>query len=301
MMTGRTSAGAAALWCGVLLLCYSAAAQETVRDRLEEYRKGRQSILDRLEERGILALHDHQERYPREVDFVGLDITYEVITMPESSGGAPPSPNGLMPSPAHNDLDSLIGYYADRYGLSTGLVWAVIKAESDFDPHAVSPAGARGLMQLMPGTAGEMGVTDIFDPAQNIAGGAQYLARMLELHGGDITLALAAYNAGPGNVRRYGGVPPFAETQAYIQRVRRFMGQYESGVPATSLPVAAQPAPVWSRLPATDGRYYTLHLENGLSQPAEVIVNSEDYLLTEYKGRTERIQKSSVVRIESPV
>jgi soluble lytic murein transglycosylase-like protein len=108
---------------------------------------------------------------------------------------------------------------ADRTGVSVDLLEAVAWTESRFRVGAVSPKGARGPMQLMPATARMLGVTDIADPAQNIAGGAAYLQAMLREFDGDIVLALAAYNAGPGAVRRHRGVPPYTETRAYVERV----------------------------------------------------------------------------------
>ena len=120
----------------------------------------------------------------------------------------------------------LIRQAARAQQVDPALVTSVIHVESCFDPQAVSRVGAHGLMQLMPATAADLGVSDRFDPAQNIRGGTRYLAAMLQRFGGDLDLALAAYNAGPGAVERHGGVPPFAETQTYIQRVR---AQYGNG------------------------------------------------------------------------
>jgi len=109
---------------------------------------------------------------------------------------------------------------AQRNGLDPALLAGLIKQESGFNPNAGSPAGAQGLCQLMPGTARGLGVTDLHDPAQSIEGGAKYLAQQLKTFNGDVARALAAYNAGPGAVQRYGGVPPYAETQNYVRAVQ---------------------------------------------------------------------------------
>jgi len=116
-------------------------------------------------------------------------------------------------------LHRYIREVAHRFGMDPKLIEAVIHAESNFDPQAVSPAGAIGLMQLMPETAREMGVVNSRDPFQNITGGTRYLSRLLANFKGDTRLALAAYNAGIGPVKRYGSIPPYAETRHYVQRV----------------------------------------------------------------------------------
>lgn len=115
---------------------------------------------------------------------------------------------------------------ADKYGVDEALVRAVIHAESAFKADAVSRAGAQGLMQLMPATAKDMGVIDSLNVDQNIEGGTKYLAKLLGHYAGDITLATAAYNAGPGAVNRYNGIPPYEETQAYVKRVAILKDRY---------------------------------------------------------------------------
>ena len=123
-----------------------------------------------------------------------------------------------------NTFDSLIRQSADKHKINRGLVKAVIHTESGFNPQALSKPGAQGLMQLMPATADIYGVTDPFDPSQNVQAGTQHLKYLLDKYN-QIELALAAYNAGEGNVKKYGGVPPFTETRDYIKRV---MSRYHS-------------------------------------------------------------------------
>lgn len=121
-------------------------------------------------------------------------------------------------------MDAIFEEAADTYDVPVQLLKAMGKAESGFDAGAVSPAGAQGVMQLMPATAEALGVSDPFDARSNIMGGARYISDLLKKYDGDMGLALAAYNAGSGNVKKYGGVPPFKETRNYIQRIKEYMG-----------------------------------------------------------------------------
>jgi len=131
------------------------------------------------------------------------------------AGYLPYSPHALDPS----QIRSLVAGASQSNDVPEGLVHAVLMAESAGDPSAVSTAGAQGLMQLMPGTSAGCGISNPFDPVENVQCGAGYLRSMLHRYHNNVTLAVAAYNAGPGAVDRYHGVPPYAETRAYVTRV----------------------------------------------------------------------------------
>lgn len=127
-------------------------------------------------------------------------------------------------SSGSESLDDIFNEVSNEYGVNVNLLKAVAKAESDFDTEAVSYCGAQGIMQLMPTTAESLGVEDPFDARQNITGGAKMLAYLLDDYNGNVTLALAAYNAGSGSVSKYGGVPPYKETLGYIDRINDILG-----------------------------------------------------------------------------
>lgn len=143
------------------------------------------------------------------------------VALAEAAGSASLRPKV---APFAADVEALIGKYSAMRGLDPAVVRAVVRAESDGNPRAVSRAGARGLMQIMPGELSAYGISDPFDPEQNISAGTRQLADKLKLFNGDLQLALAAYNAGTGAVRKYGGVPPYPETQTYIKRIMSMLG-----------------------------------------------------------------------------
>jgi len=155
---------------------------------------------------------DHFEAAPAEAP------TPTPRLVPSSSQSNARVSGSLLPSNSV-DLNEVVGSASSKYRLDPDLVASVIKAESGFNVHAVSPKGAQGLMQLMPQTAGQLGVPNVFDPQANVEGGTKYLRELLERYNFDLVKALAAYNAGPLRVEQYGGVPPYHETRAYVARI----------------------------------------------------------------------------------
>jgi soluble lytic murein transglycosylase-like protein len=134
-------------------------------------------------------------------------------------------PAAAEPVARDRKYDAIIAEASSEYGVDPELVRAVIRAESQFDPTAQSQAGAKGLMQLMPILSKELGVKDPFNPRENIFGGVKYLSKLLDRHDGNVTLALASYNAGPRNVARYKGVPPFKETRGYVKKINKMLAE----------------------------------------------------------------------------
>jgi hypothetical protein len=154
------------------------------------------------------------------------DLSIPLPVLPDSQAPAiaklsQPSASKVLPgkSGLAVPLNQVVDTASANYHLDPDLVNSVIHAESGFNPHAVSPKGAKGLMQLMPGTASNLGVSDAFDPQANVEGGSRYLRELLERYNFDLVKALAAYNAGPQRVEQYRGVPPFRETRAYVARI----------------------------------------------------------------------------------
>jgi len=158
---------------------------------------------------------------------------------PSPPAAAPPTPASTRPA----DIAEAVNSASGRYRIDPDLVNSVIRAESGFKVHAISPKGAQGLMQLMPGTASNLGVSNAFDPNANVDGGTRYLRELLERYNFDLVKALAAYNAGPHRVEQYGGVPPYLETRKYVASIvrdfnRKKIAQQKA---ANSLTSKAQP------------------------------------------------------------
>ncbi len=153
---------------------------------------------------------------------------FEKDLSPAVAPATAPAAASLTPAPLAKaqplkpqDLKEVINTISDQHQLDPDFISSVIHAESGFNQHAVSPKGAQGLMQLMPGTASKLGVSNAFDPRANVEGGTRYLSELLERYNFDVIKALAAYNAGPHRVQQYGGVPPYYETRTYVARIVR--------------------------------------------------------------------------------
>ncbi len=187
-----------------------------------------------------------------------LEIKYDVPIIQLSDFNKQHTSSEILAYEFRNELDALAHAYAESmraryeppfhdavmlaartYDVDPSLIHAIIRVESNYNPSAVSHRGAQGLMQLMPRTAKALGVADSFDPAMNIDGGVRYFKRLLDRFSGDVSLALAAYNAGSRYVRKYGGIPPFKETRKYVRKVQHFRKKIQGDTAALELALSA--------------------------------------------------------------
>lgn len=253
---------------------------------------------------GSITFTNKPTKYNRNPEYEPIKIDYQPISVP-AQFRALTSPSQYSTS----NIAQLIRRYAEHYNIDEDIVYAVIKAESNFNPNAVSPAGASGLMQLMPGTAAQMGVTKIFDPAENIAGGTQYLSKMLEIFDGNVSYALAGYNAGPENVKKHNGIPPFRETQAYVPRVLKYREAFRKGgenvknrelgqlrqLKIDSKPIFASNA---GGKKAVAEKPFLVLFHSGLSQPADKVDDKDPFWYIHFGDRTYPVRKDLVKEIK---
>ena len=205
---------------------------------------------ERLHVTGYQLLGD---KYRLQLQGGWVDVqTADVVKIePEEIFFTPVVPDPPAAPPSAPPYRELVAAAASRYGVDAELISSVIEVESHFDSKAISPKNARGLMQLLPETASRLGVKDIFDPQENIDAGTRYLKELLQLYNNNLTLALAAYNAGPEKVQKYGNVPPYRETVSYVNQVKRKYQKSKSATPAKPATPAASKAPAGTPPSAT--------------------------------------------------
>ncbi len=257
------------------------------------------------EDGGAAMLTNRTYKYRKRGDYTEIKLDFDPIVIPDRY---------RKPPVRYTDsqIHELVRLYCNKYGLDESLVHAMIHVESLGNPNAVSNKGASGLMQLMPGTAKDMGVRNIFDPAENIAGGTQFLAKLLDLFDGNVSLALAGYNAGPENVKKYDGIPPFRETQNYVRNVlakwKLYSGNGNNIKYPKVLPHAETPkllakndpktvASVRPSQPAAPAKP-RVRFKSGTVQEADRIVVEGDYYYIEAGGRNLRIHKDQIDTVE---
>jgi soluble lytic murein transglycosylase-like protein len=269
--------------------------QELKRQQQERARRYERSTVRIFEDKsGIPTFTNRLDKYRRRSDFVELHLKFERIVVE-------PTYRKLKAQDQYNagSIEDLVDRHAQRWNVDKNLIFAIIKAESNFRQDAVSPAGACGLMQLMPGTAGEMGVSDVFDPAENIAGGTQYIAKLLALFDDDYELALAGYNAGPQTVIDCGRkVPNIKETQQYVKRVQSYWQDFAGHRAEATYVKAKNPRQIVTPTAKGDAALKTIYFLSGLTQPVEKVIDQHpDYYYVEFKGRMWSVPKRLVKEI----
>lgn len=236
-------------------------------------------------------------------DYQRIRIKFDPIIKPDRWGAT-------FGKYTDTDIHKYVDHYAQKYNIDASLIHAIIKVESAGNPYAVSPKGAAGLMQLMPGTAADLNVRNVFDPAENIGGGAQYISKMLGMFKNNYELALAGYNAGPGAVLKYGGIPPYRETENYVWYVKYWWQHFRAN--GNSFPYAKfDPSLTKTAIEAKRKEYYTtrpmgdaakemhdVKLASGAVQNADEVRHQGDYLYLALDGRTFRVNKSLVAEID---
>lgn len=246
-------------------------------------------------------------KYENRKDYQRIKIHFDPIVMPRNWGQT-------FGRYTDSDIHKYVAHYAKIYGLDESLIHAMIKVESAGNPYAVSSKGAGGLMQLMPGTAKDLKVRNVFDPAENIGGGTQYIYKLLKLFDGDYTLALAGYNAGPETVKQYKGVPPYRETVNYVNRVLHYWNEYrltgnsinyrKVEPPALKVAKAPQAAGTLTAIEPTvevgdpDRDVHEVRLAGGTVHKAERVCGHGEHIYVVSEGRLYRLRKEHVTSID---
>ncbi|HEV2494171.1 MAG TPA: lytic transglycosylase domain-containing protein [Terriglobia bacterium] len=224
-MLNRRRSEVITLVCGLLFpLLWPSAAMGQIAAAVDE--QGRTVYVNAILPEPAVRRHHRNSVFPSRVSVRTIHVA--------SVSATPP------PEPDSQSLGHLARQAAVSAAVDPDLVDAVIRVESEYNPRAVSPKGAMGLMQLIPATARRLGVADPFDPAQNLEGGTTYLRYLLDLFGGDVQLALAAYDAGENAVLRSNGIPPFAETRGYVRKVSALYGPYDRTSEASNITSAGR-------------------------------------------------------------
>lgn len=197
------------------------------------------TVLQYLDQAYVDSLYEAQAKQAAEVAAATNTNTTDFATVladtVDSTSSSTPVAAASSIEYTNETLESIFQKASETYGVSVNLLKAIAKAESGFNQYATSKSGAMGIMQLMPSTAAGLGVSDAYDAEQNIMGGANLISQLLTKYNGDVSLALAAYNAGSGNVDKYGGIPPFTETQNYVSKILGYLGGDVSvSVPAST-------------------------------------------------------------------
>ncbi len=197
------------------------------------------TVLQYLDQAYVDSLYEAQAKQAAEAaaatDTNTTDFATVLADTVDSTSSSTPVTAASSIEYTNETLESIFQKASETYGVSVNLLKAIAKAESGFNQYATSKSGAMGIMQLMPSTAAGLGVSDAYDAEQNIMGGANLISQLLTKYNGDVSLALAAYNAGSGNVDKYGGIPPFTETQNYVSKILGYLGGDVSvSVPAST-------------------------------------------------------------------
>lgn len=197
------------------------------------------TVLQYLDQAYVDSLYEAQAKQAAEAAAATNTNTTDFATVladtVDSTSSSTPVAAASSIEYTNETLESIFQKASETYGVSVNLLKAIAKAESGFNQYATSKSGAMGIMQLMPSTAAGLGVSDAYDAEQNIMGGANLISQLLTKYNGDVSLALAAYNAGSGNVDKYGGIPPFTETQNYVSKILGYLGGDVSvSVPAST-------------------------------------------------------------------